>query len=242
MIPKTKPRPKRKDFKFYDQYAAAVMAWKKSKPKAGATKTTKTRKGSKYITTTLVWNGSRWVKKSDSSLVPSRAGKNEGNTSENKKLKIKAQYEKDKKIPKIKPNNGSGNGGTSNNGGSSNNGESSNKGGTSDKGENKKVTPKYKKVTQKELDAKLAEKKKGKETLKVKPKKMHAIEKRNRERFGDAHVDKLKARYAKFKADRKKKMFKRKGSQSILEDNRMFKDRGPPSIELVQQFTRVTDT
>ena len=34
---------------------------------------------------------------------------------------------------------------------------------------------------------------------------MHAIEKRNRERFGDAHVDKLKAKYAEFKARRKKK-------------------------------------
>ena len=122
MIPKTKPRPKREDFKFYDQYSAAVMAWKKSSPKAGATKTTKTRKGSKYITTTLVWNGSRWVKKGDSSLVPSRAGKNEGNTTENKKLKIKAQYEKDKKIPKVTGNGGSGNGGTTNNGGTTKNG------------------------------------------------------------------------------------------------------------------------
>ena len=35
--------------------------------------------------------------------------------------------------------------------------------------------------------------------------KMHAIEKANRKRFGDAHVDKLKARYAAFKAKRKKK-------------------------------------
>lgn len=42
-------------------------------------------------------------------------------------------------------------------------------------------------------------------TLKIKPKKMHAIEKRNRERFGDAHVDKLKKQYADFKAKRKKK-------------------------------------
>ena len=35
--------------------------------------------------------------------------------------------------------------------------------------------------------------------------KMHAIEKANRKRFGDAHVDKLKARYAEFKKKRKKK-------------------------------------
>ena len=34
---------------------------------------------------------------------------------------------------------------------------------------------------------------------------MHAIERENRKRFGDAHVDKLKARYAAFKAKRKKK-------------------------------------
>ena len=36
-------------------------------------------------------------------------------------------------------------------------------------------------------------------------KKMHAIEKANRKRFGDAHVDRLKARYAEFKKKRKKK-------------------------------------
>ena len=79
----------------------------------------------------------------------------------------------------------------------------------SPKNNNNKKTdkPKYKKVTQKELDKKISEKKseKSKETLKAKPKKMHAIEKRNRKKFGDAHVDKLKAQYAKFKADRKKK-------------------------------------
>jgi len=46
---------------------------------------------------------------------------------------------------------------------------------------------------------------KGKETLKAKPKKIHSIERENRKRFGDAHVDKLKARYAEFKAKRKKK-------------------------------------
>jgi len=42
-------------------------------------------------------------------------------------------------------------------------------------------------------------------TLKIKPRKMHAIEKGNRKRFGDAHVDKLKKQYADFKAKRKKK-------------------------------------
>ena len=70
--------------------------------------------------------------------------------------------------------------------------------------------PKYKQVTQAELDKKIAENKKGKETLKAKPKKMHAIERENRKRFGDAHVDKLKARYAEFKAKRKKKKKEKK--------------------------------
>ena len=34
---------------------------------------------------------------------------------------------------------------------------------------------------------------------------MSAIEKRNRERFGDAHVDKLKARHKAFKEARRKR-------------------------------------
>ena len=45
---------------------------------------------------------------------------------------------------------------------------------------------------------------KNKQTLKAKPKKMHAIEKRNRKRFGDAHVDKLKSQFDKFKKNKKK--------------------------------------
>lgn len=48
------------------------------------------------------------------------------------------------------------------------------------------------------------------EKTKTKPvkssgKKMHAIEKRNRERFGDAHVDRLKRQHEAFKKRRKKK-------------------------------------
>jgi len=74
----------------------------------------------------------------------------------------------------------------------------------------RRLSKKYGKVTQEQLDEKIANpdaevKGKNKEQLKVKPKKMHRIEKENRKRFGDAHVDKLKAQYAKFKADRKKK-------------------------------------
>ena len=43
---------------------------------------------------------------------------------------------------------------------------------------------------------------------KAKPKKMHPIEKKNRARFGDAHVDKLKSKQVDFKAMRKGKMSK----------------------------------
>ena len=39
---------------------------------------------------------------------------------------------------------------------------------------------------------------------------MHAIVKQNRKRFGDAHVDKLKAMHAEFKAKRRKKKTKLK--------------------------------
>ena len=74
--------------------------------------------------------------------------------------------------------------------------------------EKKVETPKYKQVSQKELDIKVKEMSKPKESKPIK--KMHAIEKRNRERFGDAHVDKLKARHAEFKANRKKKKTKLK--------------------------------
>nr|BAR27080.1 hypothetical protein [uncultured Mediterranean phage uvMED] len=74
----------------------------------------------------------------------------------------------------------------------------------------RRLSKKYGKVTQEQLDEKIANpdaevKGKNKEQLKAGPKKMHRIEKENRKRFGDAHVDKLKAQYAKFKADRKKK-------------------------------------
>ena len=74
--------------------------------------------------------------------------------------------------------------------------------------EKKVETPKYKQVSQKELDAKVKEMSKPKES---KPKKkMHAIEKQNRKRFGDPHVDKLKAQHAEFKAKRRKKKTKLK--------------------------------
>ena len=100
-IPRTKEKPKREDYKFYDQWAAAIRDWKKSKPKAGAVKSTRRRKGAKWITTTSVWNGSKWVPKGDSSLVPNRAGPKDGNTEANKKLKIKAKEKLKKKEKKV---------------------------------------------------------------------------------------------------------------------------------------------
>ena len=57
-----------------------------------------------------------------------------------------------------------------------------------------KLEPKRREVTMKDF-----------ESEKPKPKKMHAIEKANRARFGDAHVDKLKAKHAEFKAKRRAK-------------------------------------
>ena len=68
--------------------------------------------------------------------------------------------------------------------------------------EGKKVT--YKRVT-KNNKANLSDQHKVKSKSSNTGKKMSAIEKRNRERFGDAHVDKLKARHKAFKEARKKK-------------------------------------
>ena len=68
--------------------------------------------------------------------------------------------------------------------------------------EGKKVT--YKRVT-KNNKANLSDQHKVKSKSSNTGKKMSAIEKRNRERFGDAHVDKLKARHKVFKEARRKK-------------------------------------
>ena len=48
----------------------------------------------------------------------------------------------------------------------------------------------------------------GPKATEAKPKKMHSIEKKNRARFGDSHVDKLKAKQKDFKLMRSKKMSK----------------------------------
>lgn len=62
--------------------------------------------------------------------------------------------------------------------------------------------------TKQGLDAYNKAKKTKKTPLTSKPKKMSAIEKRNRQVFGDAHVDKLRAKNKDFQAMKKKKMTK----------------------------------
>ena len=68
-----------------------------------------------------------------------------------------------------------------------------------------------KKIDPKQFDSRgqKSESPKATETkTETKPKKMHPIEKKNRARFGDAHVDKLKAKQKDFKLMRSKKMSK----------------------------------
>ena len=68
-----------------------------------------------------------------------------------------------------------------------------------------------KKIDPKQFDSRgqKSESPKATETkTETKPKKMHPIEKKNRARFGDAHVDKLKSKQVDFKAMRKGKMSK----------------------------------
>ena len=69
--------------------------------------------------------------------------------------------------------------------------------------EGKKVT--YKRVHSKTDKAKLSDQHKVKSKSSNTGKKMHAIEKRNRERLGNARVDKLKAKHKAWKEARRKK-------------------------------------
>ena len=69
---------------------------------------------------------------------------------------------------------------------------------------NKTTTPPETKETETKTEVKGG----GQQTTTEKPKKMHSIEKKNRARFGDAHVDKLKAKQTDFKAMRKGTMSK----------------------------------
>ena len=66
---------------------------------------------------------------------------------------------------------------------------------------NEKVT--YKRVYTKEDKAKYSDQHKVTSKSSNKGKKMSSIEKRNRERFGDAHVDKLKAKHKAWKEARR---------------------------------------
>ena len=82
-----------------------------------------------------------------------------------------------------------------------------NAGGSTDSGEGKTYTSTPKQGTpppEKKIETKPTETK----PTETKVKKMHPIEKKNRARFGDAHVDKLKAKQVDFKAMRKGTMSK----------------------------------
>ena len=73
----------------------------------------------------------------------------------------------------------------------------------------KKIDPKqFDSRGQKPIETKPTETKPTETKTETKPKKMHPIEKKNRARFGDAHVDKLKSKQVDFKAMRKGKMSK----------------------------------
>ena len=73
--------------------------------------------------------------------------------------------------------------------------------------ENRKLQLERQKGNKETYSRKLSIKAKKTKTTPTKSssKKMHAIEKRNRERFGDAHVDRLKRQHEAFKKRRKKK-------------------------------------
>ena len=97
--------------------------------------------------------------------------------------------------------------------GGGNAGASTDSGGTS--GPIKTETkPEIKKIDPKQFDNRRETKPETKTETKpetkteTKPKKMHPIEKKNRARFGDAHVDKLKSKQKDFKLMRSKKMSK----------------------------------
>ena len=92
-------RPKQSDidkgiYKNYEEYRQAVLAWKKQQPdprnpKVGDKKVIpRKRIGSKITPAhTVIWNGKKWVKKGDVSLVPDRVGKVDLNSKEYKRAK-----------------------------------------------------------------------------------------------------------------------------------------------------------
>ena len=68
--------------------------------------------------------------------------------------------------------------------------------------------PEIKKIDPKQFDSRRETKPEPPKATETKPKKMHSIEKKNRARFGDEKVDKLKAKQKDFKLMRSKKMSK----------------------------------
>ena len=92
-------RPKQSDidkgiYKNYEEYRQAVLKWKKmqpdpNNPRIGDKKTIpRKRVGKKWTKAyTVIWNGKKWVKKGDSSLVPSRAYNPDLNSKEYKLAK-----------------------------------------------------------------------------------------------------------------------------------------------------------
>ena len=83
-----------KKYKNYNEFRQAVLAWKKQQPdpknpKVGDKKVIpRKRIGSKITPAhTVIWNGKKWVKKGDVSLVPDRVGKVDLNSKEYKRAK-----------------------------------------------------------------------------------------------------------------------------------------------------------
>ena len=93
-------KPLLKSYKSYNEWVAAVEKWNKRPVRVGTTKTTRRRGKGGWITTTMVWNGSKWVAKKDYSKVPNRVsgtGK-ENNPDYGKKNNLKINKEEKKVI------------------------------------------------------------------------------------------------------------------------------------------------
>ena len=125
---------------------------------------------------------SNWVKKKNKNL---KDLKNKTKPDVKEKLKINKVDPKqfDNRKPKVKPSENTGNGGSGNNGKPFENRVT---------GNGKSKTPKYKKVTQAELDAKITERKKAKEKLKIgyRRTKGEGIEKKGGGYRGDTRITK----------------------------------------------------
>ena len=97
-----------KKYKNYNEFRQDVLAWRKEQPdpknpKVGDKKVIpRKRVGSKITPShTVIWNGKKWVKKGDVSLVPDRVGKVDLNSKEYKMAKEINQ----RKIKTVKKDN-----------------------------------------------------------------------------------------------------------------------------------------